>query len=219
MIQIENAPPWVILVAELGKPAIWAILIGFIAYRYYSPISDWITSLKHVEGPGFSLHAERQELQEKAVEAGTGASLSTGPQAAAGGSSPSAEGAANSTVSAAQAPSGTEPSPGSDPVKFWQFRWAAERIYNVIFGTQMDLLIHLERSAKPLEETQIRGYFRESSRRGYRSSFINYVAFLRDNGLIAAEDVGGKLVYSITNSGRAFLNYVRQERLPQNRPL
>lgn len=80
-----------------------------------------------------------------------------------------------------------------------------ERIYRIIFGSQMRLLRNLD-TCKQLSKKEIMKFFKQEKRKMPDSDieFEPWIRFLVSQGLLSyAEDE-----YKITNKGRAFITYV-----------
>lgn len=89
-----------------------------------------------------------------------------------------------------------------------QLLHAAERLYRLIFGSQIAVLNHLNLSGSATEE-QIQEFYNRASLRfpGLYSkySFKEYLGFLKSQSLIATEDNAN---YTITLAGKMFLQWM-----------
>lgn len=80
-----------------------------------------------------------------------------------------------------------------------------ERIYRIIFGSQIRLLRHLE-AAKTLTKNEVAKFFKQEKRKMPDSNveLEPWIKFLQSQGLVEYKD--GQ--YTITNKGQAFIAYL-----------
>ena len=87
-----------------------------------------------------------------------------------------------------------------------------ERIYHLIFKSQIDLLQRLEGMKDTLSREEAMEYYKESKKKYpqayFNFTFDNWLAFLTTSSLVLEE----KSFLKITNNGRAFLTYIIVQR-------
>ena len=87
-----------------------------------------------------------------------------------------------------------------------------ERAYNLIYGTQIDLLDHLSQKGETGEKyVNLLIYYNEFVRRSNLSStqFADYVGFLRDMGFAEITGDGTDISVKITPYGVDFMSYIK----------
>ncbi len=90
------------------------------------------------------------------------------------------------------------------------FRW--EKAFNLIYGTQLNLLEHLEQKGSAGEKyVDLLPFYNEFVKRSKLSTtqFADYLGFLRDSQFITIENPENDLVVKITPYGVDFLSYVK----------
>jgi hypothetical protein len=92
-------------------------------------------------------------------------------------------------------------------VRYWAAAWSFERIYRVIFGTQVRVLQKANVAPVPLATVQEQ-YEASRALGNKQQSFENYVGFVVSNTLLAAN---ADQTFAITPVGRFFLTYVATE--------
>lgn len=95
--------------------------------------------------------------------------------------------------------------------------YGSERLFNRIYGTQIELLKFLAHSETPVHLKQLATFHEEhQTKAGSAEYFIkDYVGFLLAFGVIKCEGEENSQVYSITNHGVEFLSYIKKH-YPQN---
>lgn len=90
------------------------------------------------------------------------------------------------------------------------YRW--EKAFNLIYGTQLDLLEQLEQKGSVGEKyVNLLPFYNEFVKRSKLSTtqFADYLGFLRDSQFIAIEGPENDLVVKLTPYGVDFLSYVK----------
>ena len=98
----------------------------------------------------------------------------------------------------------------------WAYSWELERTYNIIFGSQLNLLRELE--AGPLTITQASQRM-TAAQENAKTPIPTFLSFLINGGLVATEkDSSGTGILELTKKGHDLLAYVRSQDLPLSKP-
>lgn len=93
------------------------------------------------------------------------------------------------------------------------FQYQVERIFNQIYGTQLDLLEHLvSRGSQPAKLSELAHYHAEHQRMAGTAVYQiePYINFLVSSGLLTAtNDSSTSTEYTISTMGVKFLSYVK----------
>ena len=94
-----------------------------------------------------------------------------------------------------------------------------ERTYNLIFGTQIEILKYFRKDRtgylKPNLEKVYLDWQQEEDKPALKNyPFENYINYVLNNGLIFQEVIDGAISYKITEIGKDFLDYIEEQRYP-----
>lgn len=92
------------------------------------------------------------------------------------------------------------------------YHW--ERAFNLIYGTQLDLLVHLEQKGAVGEKyINLLLFYNEFIRRSKLATtqLVDYVGFLKDSQFITIDGPESDLIVKITSYGVDFLSYIRSQ--------
>jgi len=95
--------------------------------------------------------------------------------------------------------------------------YSFERIYNIIFGSQIEALKRLNQNVK-VSVSDAQEFFNEYYKKNpdaYPYGFDGWVRFLKEQVFVKEEDG----MFEITDIGREFLGYMILARLSENKPL
>lgn len=116
--------------------------------------------------------------------------------------------------------------PSKEEIEKWRFekiineyiklfnRYQFERTFNIIFGTQIDLLEHLLIKGTSGERyIELRYFYDEFIRRTSLFSYKmeEYIGFLKIMGYVEYVGEGYKMIVKITEYGRNFLSYIKEQ--------
>jgi hypothetical protein len=91
------------------------------------------------------------------------------------------------------------------------FRSNSERIFNIVFGTQVLCTEYLANDPKPHPTTDLLPFFnRHVELGGKADQLFGWIAFMTSQGLIANVGPAEGPLYQITEVGRRFLAYIKQ---------
>ncbi len=92
-------------------------------------------------------------------------------------------------------------------------KWLLEKIYRLIFGTQIEVLYRLSSFPSGLSENELNDIFvkhRGSTPNAFQN-FIEFIRYLSNYGLVSYDAT--TKIYKLTDAGRLFLDYLNQEGL------
>ena len=119
-----------------------------------------------------------------------------------------------------------KPFPSKEEIERWRFekvineyiklfnRYQFERTFNIIFGTQIDLLEHLLIKGTSGERyIGLRYFYDECIRRTGLFSYKmeEYIGFLKSMGYVEYVGEGYQMIVKITEYGRNFLSYIKEQ--------
>jgi len=214
------------LVAAIGAALLgWPVAAVAMTYILRSGLNEWIRKIKTIEGPaGLKASASASEQDEQAPSL---ANL-VGEESVAAATRPAAgtqllllPGNA-STVEVAQslpvlmkqviqkAATGDEE---SRQLFFWAAAFANEKIYRLIFGTQITAL-RIGSGSPEIPEVTLHALFDNSTRAGNKQTYDQWFGYLLGQSLLEKTPGGAQ----ITVAGRVFMKFILAEAYPQDKP-
>lgn len=233
---VSSSEPWFVSIVRILAVPVTVVVLGLTGMILYrDAINEAIRRMRGLTaGP---LRADLAEGQEgvntppvalgevnAVVEATTGATLSATdttslsgtqqPVITATGLMPTS-GVQVETMKFLGADASTD-TPGKRLLRYWAAAWSFERIYRVIFGTQIRVL--QKANVTPVPIATIQEQYEASRTLGNKTqSFENYIGFVVSNGLLAAN--ADRTSFAITPVGRFFLTYIATEGYPVDKTL
>jgi hypothetical protein len=95
----------------------------------------------------------------------------------------------------------------------FQAKWLLERIYRIIFGTQIELLLKLQSFPNGLSEGDLQEIYAKhrAATAQPHPTFLDFIAYLSNHSLV---DYNAKTkLVKLTDAGRLFLDYLAQENI------
>lgn len=179
-------------VDTLAWPVVVLVLVALFVFLFRHQIAELIKRITGVSGPG-------------------GARIDISPQAAA----ELPEGPTGGALDAALQEAEAKVQQHQQSATYYYVLWLFENIYRVAYGTQLGLLFAARSSGtNGLDEETVKVIFErhlELVRKTlpeYQYSFALYIGFLNNNGLVT---IAAR--YHITDTGRAFLNWMSLQSL------
>jgi hypothetical protein len=108
----------------------------------------------------------------------------------------------------------------ADDTARWATSWNFERLYNTLFGSQLEALNDLYRSRSPFMYEVIFRYYDKSRRAGFRGSPEDWLRPLTESDLLRSIDYKEQFAHGheLSPFGRSFVEYVRNQGLTLDKP-
>lgn len=224
---VSSSEPWFVSIVRILAVPVTVLVLGLVGMSLYrGAISEAIRRMRGLTaGPVRADLAEGQEgvktppvaLGEvnAIVEATTGATLSsTATTSPSDAQPPIITATGLMPTSAIQTETmqflgadASKDTPGERLLRYWAVAWSYERIYRVIFGTQIRVLQKANFTPIPIAIIQEQ-YGASRALGNSTQSFENYLGFIVSNTLLAAN---ADQTFSTTPVGRFFLTYIATE--------